>query len=128
MGRSEWDGYVERRTLAQLALGANGAAMQFHQLQHESEADAGALKRAAPLAFDTVEALEQSRQLGLGNADPGVAYDQFYALLVRRLPQLDGNLARESELEGVRDEVEDDLLPHFAVHIDRPVDLGTIDA
>jgi hypothetical protein len=64
-----------------------------------------------------VEALEDARQLALGDAGAGVAHREH------SLPALgadrDRDLAVESELEGVGDEIEDDLLPHVTVDIDR---------
>ena len=64
-----------------------------------------------------MEALEDPRRLVLGDADAAVAHPQH------RLPTLRGqrhlDAALEGELEGVGDQVEDDLLPHLAVHEDR---------
>ena len=51
------------------------------------------------------------------DADAGVA-DHQVDRRRRRSAQLDGDRALEGELEGVRQQVEDDLLPHVAVDVD----------
>ena len=62
MRRAERDGHGECRAAADLAFDADGAAVQLDQFLHQREADAGAFERAALLAFDAMEALEQPRQ------------------------------------------------------------------
>ena len=70
-------------------------------------------------ALDAVEALEQMGQLVGGNAAAGVAHrDSRRGVAVGRR-MLDRDLALERELERVRDQIEDDLLPHVAVDVDR---------
>ncbi len=51
------------------------------------------------------------------DADPGVADEQLDLRAHR--PDADLDLAHEGELKGVREQVEDDLLPHLGVNIDR---------
>ena len=70
----------------------------------------------ARLCFDAVETLEHARKLGLGNADARIGdpqLDEIGAAL-----QGDRDAAFERELEGVRQQVEDDLLPHVAIDVD----------
>ncbi|GJE41573.1 hypothetical protein AEGHOMDF_0739 [Methylobacterium soli] len=102
---------------ARAALDADAAAVEMRQLLHQREADARALEAAPLRTRHPVEALEQARQLRLGNAGSGVAHRQA-GLPVRRF-QRHPDPAREGELEGIRDQVEDDLLPHLAVDEDR---------
>src|SRR3546814_6451131 len=64
-----------------------------------------------------MEAFEQARQLWRGDAHAGVADGQQGT--VPRRHQAHGDPALESELERVGHEVEDDLLPHATVDIDR---------
>ena len=94
------------------------AAVQLDQLLHQREPDAGALVGAAARALDPVEALEEARQLGRGDADAGVAHRELDAA-PSAAPQRDRDLALEGELEGVGEQVQDDLLPHLAVDVDR---------
>ena len=96
----------------------HGAAVQPHQLLDQREADAGALVGAAARALDPVEALEQPRQLGRGDADAGVARRSARPRGLRSAER-DRDPALEGELEGVGEQVEDDLLPHVAVDVDR---------
>ena len=108
----------ERAALARALSTADRAAVQLDQLLHQRQADAGALVGAAARALDAVEALEDVRQLLGGNAGAGVAHRQLDAHCPV-LPHGDGDLALERELERVREQVEDDLLPHVAVDVDR---------
>ena len=57
------------------------------------------------------------RQLLGRDARPGVADGQLHRAADG--PQADGDLPLEGELEGVGEQVQDDLLPHVAVHVDR---------
>ena len=99
------------------ALGGDGAAVQLDQLLHQRQPDAAALVGAAPCVLDPVEPLEQPGHLLGGDARAGVPHPQLGGR--PGLPQRDGDLALEGELEGVGQEVEDDLLPHLPVHEDR---------
>ena len=52
----------------------DAAAMKTRQFLHEREPDARAFVRAGARVLDAVEALEDARQVGVGNADAGVAH------------------------------------------------------
>ena len=90
--------------------------MQPHQFLHEGQADARAFVRAGARVGDAVEALEEVRQLVCRDARPGVAHPKRH--VIPTPGQADSDLAREGKLEGVREQVEDDLLPHVAIHVD----------
>ena len=60
--------------LPDVAVDTDRATVQLHEFLDQSEPDPGAFERAAPLAFDPVEAFEQSRQFGSRNADAGIAH------------------------------------------------------
>ena len=64
-----------------------------------------------------VEALEQRGRSASANADAGVA--DRSSTRSPRSAQRHADLALEGELEGVGEQVEDDLLPHVAVDVDR---------
>ena len=101
------------------ALDPHRAAVQPHQLLDQRQADAGAL----------VGARARVLRRG-GSARRGAAISRRRRCRCRcRGPsarrgrpatdQLDRDLPLEGELERVREEVEDDLLPHLAVDVDR---------
>src|SRR5262249_35192729 len=63
--------------------------------------------------LDTVETLEQVGHVVGGDARAGVPHGQFD--VTTGVPERDGDLAFECELECVGDEVEYYLLPHFVI-------------
>ena len=65
---------------------------------------------------DAVEALEHAGKVGLRNADASVGNAQLDAIATRS--EFDRNLSVERELEGVRQQIEDDLLPHLPIDVD----------
>ncbi|HEU4403828.1 MAG TPA: hypothetical protein VFS43_00835 [Polyangiaceae bacterium] len=87
--------------------------MLAHQIVHQREPDARALVRAPLGPAHPVEALEQVRQLARRDAHARVAHHQLDVL--RQRAQLDRHLAREGELERVREQVRHDLFPHARV-------------
>ena len=72
-----------------------------------------------------MEAFEQLRQLIGGDAGAGVADGELEVRAGVTQFNLDDTL--ESELEGIRDEIEDDLFPHFPIDIRRLGHWRTID-
>ena len=100
--------------------------MQLDEFLHQGQADAAALVRSPLGVLDAVEALEQPRHFMGGNAGACIAHDEFGG--AARLTQRDGDLAFEGELEGVGQQVEDDLFPHRAVHEHRLAQARAIDA
>ena len=68
-------------------------------------------------ARHAMEALEQLRQFVGRDAGAGVAHGEDEMLVRLTQPHLD--FAVESELEGVGEEIEDDLLPHLAIDAGR---------
>ena len=91
--------------------------MQLDEFLDQRQADAAAFEAAAPCAFDPVEALEDPAQLMLGNTRACVLDREFDG--AAGLPQPDLDRAFEGEFERIGEEVEHDLLPHIAIHIDR---------
>ena len=87
------------------------------QFLDQSEADARAFVGAAMGARHAMEALEQLRQFVGRDAGAGVAHGEDEMLVRLTQPHLD--FAVESELEGVGEEIEDDLLPHLAIDAGR---------
>ena len=105
------------RSASWSTFGDDCSPMQLDELLNEGQADTGPLETATASALDAMKAVEHARQLRLGDADAGVGnlkLDSAAPLL-----QADNDAALECELEGVRQEVEDDFFPEVAVNEDR---------
>ncbi|GJE03759.1 hypothetical protein GMJLKIPL_5716 [Methylobacterium isbiliense] len=107
----------EGRAVILPALDRDGAAVQADQFLHQGEADAAPLVRSASRAVDPMEALEHARQFRGRDPDPGVADPQRGAAWRGR--QTNGDAALKGEFEGVGEKIENNLLPHVAIHVDR---------
>ncbi len=119
MGTTEGQRDGEARSLPDNTLDGDLAAMQPDQFLNQREADAAAFEAAALRALHAVEALEEPRQFLFGNADAGVAHLDDGGPAVGRDADRDRDLAGKGELEGVREQVQQNLLPHLAIDIDR---------
>ncbi len=108
---------AESAPRAHLALHRYLAAVQLHQLPHQCQADSRSLVGAALRSTHAVEAFEDVRELLRRDPRARVPDRQLHRALHR--PQRNGDLPFEGELEGVREEVEDDLLPHLPVDVHR---------
>src|ERR1700722_20442609 len=122
--RPEWNGNRERTALAQLAVNGDGAPELLGEFLHESEADPATLAIAAQRARDTVEALEDTSQLPLGDAYTAIADDEFHS---PPFAQENPNRAARGVLERVRQEVEDYPAPDVPIYVDRLVQLLALD-
>ena len=98
----------ERRPLLQAAVNLDLASLQFDQVAHQCQSDAGAFMRARLRTFDAMESLEHQRQLIAGDADAGVADGQ--ADMVAMAPEPNPDLAER--LEGI-----DALRSDFTTHL-----------
>jgi hypothetical protein len=96
------------------AVDVHRTAVQVDQLVHEREPDSRPLVAAAARPLDAMESLEDV--LVLGDARAGVAHGELCASVTPA--QANRDLALERELERVRHEVEDDLLPVRAIDVD----------
>ena len=102
--------------------------MQPDQFLNKCQSDPAAFMSAASHVRNAVEALEDARHGFSRNPDPGIANGESGdPPLLTHHAQLHLDLTLEGELEGVGDQVEDDLLPHLSVHIDRFAERGAID-
>ena len=92
--------------------------MQLDQFLDQRQTDAGALVGARLRAFDAMKTLEQARQLVRRRRRCPCPRPR-----ARRGPSsrcsVTDTLACERELERIRQQVEDDLLPHLAVDMHR---------
>ena len=119
------DGHGEGRPASGVARDRDRAAVKFDEILHEREADAGALVCAGACVFDTVEPLEHARQLVSRYADTGVFDPQRDRPV--GLPQRYGDPSLERELERVRQQIQDDLLPHLPIDVHGPVERRAVD-
>src|SRR5580658_7993005 len=92
------------------------AAMESNELLDERETDAGAFVAARMCALDAVEAFEDARQVLLTDADARIRHFELYA--VWDLAQAHRDAPFERELERVRQEIQDNLLPHVPVDVE----------
>src|SRR5678815_677928 len=116
MSRAFPEAHAEGASAPEVALDGDGPAVRFDELVHERKTDAASLVRAAACAFDAVKTLEHLRQLVLGNAAPRVGDPQLHLRIALAERDLDTPLERE--LEGVGEEIENELLPHLRVDVD----------
>jgi hypothetical protein len=116
----------ERRPHIQPAFDIDRSTVQPDQFVHQCQPDAGAFQSPAALAFDAVEAVEDVRQLRLGDADAGVAHRQYGRLSIRRRIQADLDPAREGVFERIGNQIENDPLPHFCIDIDLAIQSCTV--
>src|SRR5262245_48931854 len=116
MSAAERQRHGERAPLSHDARRGERSPMELHELARERESDAGSLVSACFAPFDPMETLEHVRDL-YGN-DPHARVADRELRPAARVAQPDLDAPLERELEGVRKEIEDDLLPHVAVHVD----------
>jgi hypothetical protein len=91
--------------------------VQIDQLLDERQSDAGPFMRAPAGALDAMKPLEDTRQFRFRDARARIA-DAHHGKAVL-LGHIDTDMAFQSKFESVRDEIEDDLLPHLVIDIDR---------
>src|SRR5512142_3329810 len=115
MGVAARDAHRERAASPRRTLHADLAAVQSDELLHQRQAYAGSFVCSGARVFNPVEALEDAALFGLRYAYAGVPYRQFITLSGGL--QRDYDLAFKSELERVRQEIEDNLLPHLAIDV-----------
>ena len=72
LGLKHWNGEMELRTLAYLALHPEAAAMSLDEMLGDGEAKAGAADFAGARNIDAVEALKDAGLVHLGDADSRV--------------------------------------------------------
>ena len=91
--------------------------MHLHQFLHQCEPDPAAFVAAPPCPVDAPEALKEIGKIAFRDARSGVAYRNLR--LLAGGSHTDPDLSVECGFERVRDEIENDLLPHLPVHIHR---------
>jgi hypothetical protein len=99
--------------------------VQLHELLHEGESNAATFDRAPACTLNTMEALENVRQVVLGDARARIGHAERDAAVPRF--ERDADLALERELERVREQIEDDLFPHLAIDERGRVERGASD-
>src|SRR5260370_36281916 len=71
-GVEDGDGEVELRAAADFAFDPDAAAMHFDDVLGDGEAQAGAAELAGARGVDAIEALEDARLVGGGDANAGI--------------------------------------------------------
>src|ERR1700677_4639482 len=74
-----------------------------------------------------METFKQARQFVAWNADTGIPDGQLDMTLRGRRLDLDRYFTLESKLEGVGQQVQNDLLPHLLIDMDRLRQCGAVD-
>src|SRR5690348_9248993 len=107
--------YREGAAMAQGALQAQLAAVQFHQFLHQSQSNAGSLVGSRPRILHSVKALKYPLLFFFRDTDARITDREFDRTI--RSFQRDGDFAFECEFERVRKKIQDHLLPHLAIYI-----------
>ena len=115
-GGHQWNPHDERRPLSFPGGHRDRAAVKLDQRFDESEADPAAFDRSASRAFDAIEPVEKMRKLVLRHTHAGVGDGELRLASQAVFSQADLDRPVEGELERVREQIEDDLLPHRRVH------------
>src|SRR6266849_5715374 len=113
-GVEDGDGEVELRAAADFAFDPDAAAMHFDDVLGDGEAEAGAAELAGARGVDAIEALEDARLVGGGDADAGIGdgEDDFGVAGFGA----DRNLAaRERVLRGVVEQILQDFREAAAI-------------
>ena len=111
-GTGEVERDDEGRSPAGLAFDRDAAAHQLGQPAHDRKAEPGAAEAPGGRAVGLGKGLEQAGRLLGGDADAGVGDRQGEAHAVvglRQGPDMDADLAHFGELDGIADQVEQDL-------------------
>src|SRR6185437_2531708 len=96
--------------LAELALEAEGAAMQLDEAARQRQTEAGALIAAVEAAFRLSERLQHAHQVIGPDADAGIANRQLAAAVLDDPPAHVDRAARKREFHCIREQIDDDLL------------------
>src|SRR6266849_4249419 len=107
-GVEDGDGEVELRAAADFAFDPDAAAMHFDDVLGDGEAQAGAAELAGARSVDAIEALEDARLVGGGDANAGIGdgEDDFGAAGLGADRDL---AARERVLRGVVEQILQDF-------------------
>jgi hypothetical protein len=100
----------EGRALPYRSTHVDRAPVQFHQLADQRKSDTGARRGHGLRRASAMVPVKDPRDLVLRDPDPSVGDLEHGPVAVSPDPHSD--LAAQRELQRVRDQVEDDLLPH----------------
>ena len=109
----------EGASLARLAGDLDGSVVAVHEVLDQGQTDAAPLDAARGAVLGAIEPVEDQGQLGRGNAHPGVGdANPSLAPAVGPLVDVDGqgDLSVRGELEGIGQQIQDDLLPGRPIH------------
>src|SRR5688572_19566793 len=107
--------YREGCAFAEHACDRDLTAVKLDHFRDERQTNAGALMRTGSRTFDPMETVEHVRQVRGRDSNAGISNDQLEVTIDNAQRHGDAALARE--LQRVREQVEDDLLPEVSVDI-----------
>jgi hypothetical protein len=91
---------------------------------YQSQTDPTSLVGSTRHIGNTIESLEQFGDGFRGNSDSSVPNAKLGH--VAHAMYTDGNFSLEGEFEGVGNQIQNNLLPHIAIHVDRFPKIGAI--
>src|SRR5262245_20887497 len=104
------------------ALRPHPPAVELDEFLADGQAEAGAADVAGHRIVESLERLEEPAEIVLADADAGVAHGDVDDVAVQ--PNGDGDPSARRELDGIRQQVEQDLADLRPV----PRDVGQVDA
>ena len=122
---SKWNRNDEPAASIKFAFDADSAAVQLHQLLHQGESDSASLIGTTIRPLHSMKSLEQPRNF-IGR-DARASVPHAHLDVCAGAAHCDLDLAGKRELECVGEEIEDNLLPHLAIHVYRFGERRTID-
>src|SRR5690348_14885201 len=102
-----WNFDTETAAVIDDAFNTDATAMQFYQLTHQRQPNAGTFMGSASTAGDAIKAIENAWQFSFRNADTSIT--DFNGYIRRVFAEAHRNLTREGELQRVGDQVGNDL-------------------
>src|SRR5580692_3705421 len=115
MGLAASNRHRKRAASTERALHPHAATVKFNQFLNKCQSDPCAFVRPGLDALDAMKALEHPLEMLIGNSHSCVADLQFHYAV--RILQCERNLTLERELQGVGEQIQNDLLPHFAIYV-----------
>src|SRR4029453_16362492 len=100
------------------AVGGHAAAVGLDDLLDDRQAQTKAVLMSRDRTVRLAEALEYRRQEFAGNTAPRIDHGDFYHFVTLLEPHMD-RAALRRELDGVRQQIPDNLLETGAVRVDR---------
>src|SRR6516164_7266843 len=125
MGLAARNRHRKRAALSERALYPHATTVQSDEFLNECQSDPCAFVRPGVDTLDAMKALEHTLALVVGDAHACVTDLQFHCAFHGL--QRNRNLALERELEGVGEQIQNDLFPHVTIYVHRFCDWLALD-